>query len=639
MVLEKVQLESRKVFSVNYRKAGIEERRSDRKLLSNGSISGDSFFVKRQKLIRELPPHPKRILLPIIENQFVFLGGVVLSLTHKAMMSHFGKCMIDFVILRSFFGIGLVFYLIFEIYDIKEKMNALAATKASMRDFSSLDSSLTGGNFLCSLSNSSKVSLLIWTLISSMFAISQPLVDKFFPIQMISLSQPFAPLTSLIVFSVLTYKLNKDCAEGGAAKGKAIYARLGACSSQSCASSKSGTSCAALESSRITERIKLEAEGLFQRSRMIADNKTSHRNVLVIALIFLSLFSATPIKGVMAYLEKATLGFLVCGVVPILILPALHDVFFHLICNKILRELMADQIESDPQHSLDFTRISQIVDLKRKLCNVYIHLFMVLGQVFIVLPVCFGIKTLFYMRFSQLASAGGNGVSSLSFVGSIIESLFDVDKKELASILFSVISMLGVYQRCKINNVETFGLTGLVAVQGFQTLLSTSLTSNWSTWIGNNFVGLFLSILSIIILKIQDITGTARIFYLYARWILYFNNEVASCGKEGNSLGCEDVKSCKSNNIRIIGGTIDLNPSTSDPDVGDSMPYVAGETLVDDEVSLKSDAESENKANMTCSVGSSRSSSKATHHKGEKADKRNYIETPIMSAKVVVLQS
>lgn len=637
MVLEKVQLESRKVFSVNYRKVGIEERRNDRKLLKNGSINGDSFFVKRQKLIRELPPHPKRILLPIIENQFVFLGGVVLSLTHKAMMTHFGKSMIDFVILRSLFGIGLLLYLLFEIYDIKAKISMLVTTKRLMRDLTSLDSSMSGGNFLINLSKNSKLLLFIWMFISSIFTISQPLVDKFFPIQMISLSQPFAPVTSLIIFSLLTYKINEGYMGGAATKDKTVYTRLDTCSSQSCGSNNIGYSGTALESTKITERIKLEAEKLFQRSRMIADNKASSRNILVIVLIFASLFLATPIRGVMIYLEKTTLSFLICGIIPILILPSLHDVFFHLICNKILRELMADQIESSPQHNLDFTRIRPIDDLKRKLCNVYIHLFMVLGQILIVLPVCFGIKAVIYMRFFQLIPASGDDISNLSFIGSIVESLFDIDKKELVSILFSVISMLGIYQRCKINNVETFGLTGLMAVQGFQTLLSTSLKSSWSIWISNNFVGLTLSIMSIVILKIQDIVGTAKILYLYARWILYFNNEVVAGGKGGNNYECENVKSYKSN-IRIIGGTIDINPNTSGSG-NSNMPHVADETLMDDEVSLKSDTESENKAKVAFLVGNSKSNGIITPYNYIKTSKNNYIETPIMSAKVVVLQN
>ncbi|OII72009.1 uncharacterized protein cubi_01342 [Cryptosporidium ubiquitum] len=653
VVLEKIQLESRKVFSVNNRRAAIEERKNDRKLLNNGLINGNSFFVKRQKLLDELPPHPRKVLLPIIENQFVFLGGVVLSLIHKAMMSNFRKSMVDFIILRSLFGNGLLIFLLFEIHYLKGRINVLA-TKRSTRDVSSLDSSINNvSNLFINLSRKSKVSLIIWMFISSILTISQPLVDKFFPIQIISLSQPFAPLISLLIFFIFTYKINKQYYFTKACKDKMIYTKLNVCDNNQPDVSINISNSSAFESNKITENINLETEKLFQRSRMIADNKISYQNLLIIFLSFISLFSVTPIKGMTIYFKKTTLSFLFCGLIPTLILPCLHDVIFHLICNRILRELMADKIESNPKYNINFTRISPIDDLKRKLCNVYIHLFMTLGQILIVLPVCIGIKAIFYMKLSKLTLTSGN-VSNLSLFGSIFESIFDIGIKEIAIILFSVVSMLGIYQRCKTNNVETFGLTGLMSVQGFQTLLSTSLKSSWSNWLNNNLTGLILSILSIVILKFQDIIGTLKIFYLYSKWILYFNTEVMNI-KDERIYEYENTKLYKSK-IRIIGGSFDVKSNTSDSHL-DNKSHNANQTLIDDEVSLKSDSESENikssiydnDVNKKTSIenikttfsGNMKKNNKITHN--NKADLKtstnNFVETPIMSAKVVVLQN
>lgn len=643
VVLERIQLESRKVFSVNNRKAAIEERKNDRKLLNNELINENSFFVKRQKLLNELPPHPKKVLLPIIENQFVFLGGVVLSLIHKAMMSDFRKSMVDFIILRSLFGSGLLVFLLFEIHYLKKKINILTA-KRSTRDLGSFDSSINNSNnIFINLSKKSKLSLIIWMFISSILTISQPLIDKFFPIQVISLSQPFAPLISLVIFFIFTYKINK---EYYFTKDKTIYTKLSICDNNQSDVSVNIANSSALEINRITENINLETEKLFQRSRMIADNKISYRNLLIIFLSFISLFSVTPIKGMIIYFEKTTSSFLLCGLISILIVPCLHDVIFHLICNRILRELMADKIESNPQSNISFTRISLIDDMKRKLCNVYIHLFMTLGQILIVLPVCIGIKTIFYMKISQLISTNEN-VSNLSLFGSIFESIFDINSKEIATILFSVISMLGIYQRCKTNNVETFGLTGLMSVQGFQTLLSTSLRINWSTWLNNNLTGLILSISSIVILRFQDIIGTLKIFYLYSKWILYFNTEVNS--KDGRIYEYENIKSYKSN-IRIIGGSIDINPNISNSHLVDNKSHVANQTFIDDEVSLKSDVESENIKSSICDNNiennikttsiNMKKDNKIMYNKADlKTITYNFVETPIMSAKVVVLQN
>ncbi|KAJ1610221.1 transmembrane domain-containing protein [Cryptosporidium canis] len=647
IVLEKIQLESRKVFSVNNRKAVLDERKNDRKLFSNGSINENSFFVKRQKLISELPPHPKKILLPLIENQLTFLGGIVLSLTHKSMMTHFGKSMIDFVILRSIFGVGLLFYLFFEIYDIKEKMNMLVAAKRSMIDLNSLDSMNYGGSFFTHLSYNSKVSLFIWMFISSILTISQPLIDKFFPIQMISLSQPFAPLTSLIIFFLLTYKINKEYYFWESSNNKTAYSRLCCSNGQSNEPNKNKNSSSILEITQIIDSIKLEMEKLFQRSRMITDNQISFTNISIIILSFISLFSATPIKGVIAHLAKTTNSLLLCGMIPILILPALHDVLFHLVCNKILKELMTDQIVSNQQLNIDFTRISPINDLRRKLCNIYIHSFMTLGQVLIVLPVCLGIKVLFYNKFSSIDSTTENNEYSLSLIWHTIESMFNIEKKEFFAVIFSVVSMLGIYQRCKINNVETFGLTGLIVVQGFQTLLSTSIKSTWPVWIRNNFLGLILSISSILIMKIQDIIGTIKIFYLYTKWALYFNSEAVNYS-DVDICEYKHTKSYKSN-IRVIGGTIDIKQSASGPDINDNTTYFSNEALLYDEVSLKSDTESENNSSkyigynmnkLTNAIHSdnSKNNSIATNIISKKI-KNSYIEPPIMSAKVVVLQN
>ncbi|KAH8583183.1 uncharacterized protein ELE39_002881 [Cryptosporidium sp. chipmunk genotype I] len=654
IVLEKIQLESRKVFSVNNRKAAIEERRNDRKLLNNELMNGNSFFVKRQKLINELPPHPKKVLLPIVENQFIFLGGVVLSLIHKAMMSNFGKSMIDFIILRSLFANGLLIFLLFEIHYLKERINTLSTTKRSLRYFGSLDSSINNeNNFFINLSNKSKISLIIWMFISSIFTISQPLVDKFFPIQMISLSQPFTPLISLVIFFIFKYKSNKEYYFANSAKDKMFYTKLGICDNNRSDASTNNENPSALESTKITENIKLEAEKLFQRSRMIVDNKISYENLLIIFLSFSSLLSATPIKEMLIYFEKATFSFLLCGIIPTLILPCLHEVFFHIICNRVLRELFADKIEFNPQSKINFTRISPIDDLNRKLCNIYIHLFMTLGQIMIVLPVCIVIKAIFYTRFSRFASTSENA-SSLSLIGSILESLFDVDKMEIVAVIFSVVSMLGIYQRCKINNVESFGLAGLMSVQGFQTLLSTSLNNSWYTWLNNNFIGLILSISSILVLRFQDIIGTLKIFYLYAKWAIYFNAEVIT-GKDERAYEYESIKLHKSN-IRIIGGTIDINPNFSNSNYIDSKPRITNQTPMDDELSLKSDDEFESIKSSTYDNTQKMSSEykirtssfenvkndNKTMHSNKfylKSNSNNFIETPIMSAKVVVLQN
>ncbi|CUV05566.1 unnamed protein product [Cryptosporidium hominis] len=654
IVLEKIQLESRKVFSVNNRRAVIEERRNDRKLFNNELMNGNSFFVKRQKLINELPPHPKKVLLPIIENQFVFLGGVALSLIHKALMSNFGKSMIDFIILRSIFGNGLLIFLLFEIHYLKRRINMLSTTKRYLRDFGSLDSSTNNeSNIFASLSKKSKLSLIIWMFISSIFTISQPLVDKFFPIQIISLSQPFTPLISLIILFIFTYKSNKEHHFTKSAKDKMIYTKLGICYNGRSDTSTSVTNFSALESSKITENIKLEAEKLFQRSRMIADNQISYKNLLIIFLSFIALLSATPIKGMLIYFEKTTISFFLCGLIPTLILPCLHEVFFHIICNRILSELLADKIESNPQSNIVFTRISPIDDLNRKLCNIYIHLFMTLGQIMIVLPTCIGIKAIFYLKFSRLISTDGN-VSNLNLIGSILESLFDIGKTEIVTIIFSVVSMLGIYQRCKINNAETFGLAGLMSVQGFQTLLSTSLKSSWSTWLNNHLTGLIFSISSIAILRFQDIIGTLKIFYLYARWTLYFNTQVIA-GKDERAYEYENIKSYKSN-IRIIGGSIDINSNIANLHFVDSKPRLSNQTLMDDEVSLKSDSESENIKSLiedktqktsngynikTISLENKNHDSKTKHNNkfDLKSNSNYFIETPIMSAKVVVLQN
>ncbi|KAF7455941.1 putative integral membrane protein [Cryptosporidium felis] len=638
IVLEKIQFESRRVFSTNNRKMGIEERANNGKNMHNALFKSNSFFEKRARLINELPPHPRKVILPVIENQIIFLGGVALSLLHKDIVGNFKKNMIDFMILRSFFGIGILFFLLFEVYTLKLRIKMMNSDKtdSEKRNNLSYTSNVNKKGTFLSLSRKSKITLLLWMIISSIVTISQPLINLFFPRQIVSLSQPFIPLLTLTMFFLLTYRANKKITFESFVSDK-----IG---NKSDFQEKNDLSDGITETInyKIVEQINIEAEKLSQRSRIIASYNISLQNVLVIFLAFFSLYFATPVKGIIIYLKDAiSLYTILSGLILTLIIPCLHDILFHFVCNIILKELLVNRIDFNPDNNWIYSKNSRIDDLKRKLCNVYIHIFMTLGQIFIVLPACLGIKAIFYSKFVQIFSNNNNIDSSTLWL--VINSIFDIDKKDLMTIVFSAVSMLGIYQRCKITNAESFGVTGLITVQGFQTLLSTSIKRNLSIWLNDNFFSLLISFTSLFILKIQDVIGTIKILCLYFKWILYFRKEMH---EKVNYISEQDYIKYYKSNIRVIGGSFGMESSVT-ASLLKTNKSVIDNSFIEDDVSLKSDNENEHARIRGQKKAESLYINKKKLTKGAVEESRDYIGlgsndfvgTPIMSAKVVLLQN
>ncbi|KAH8742018.1 hypothetical protein FG386_002393 [Cryptosporidium ryanae] len=579
VVLEKIHLESRKVFSTNNRRINIEERKNELRPIKETHLKRYSFYDRRNKLFCEIPPHPKKILIPIFENQMIFVSGVILTLLHKDVISNTKKNMIDFIIIRSLFCIFVLLFQLLELYILKRRV----------RNYSTeMDLTHNGLEKMFNLSTKSKKLLFLWMLISGIITVSQPVTEMLINIKTISSFQLFTPLITVLIFLVLTSKFNKE-------KKVKILKK------------NTFNEIFSADKSEIGKLINNEIENHNIITRNITDNYITKRQLLVVFLIFTSLLIANPDKIVVNIYSGNNISFIKIGTLIALILPCLHDIVFHLVCIKITDEFQLNT--NDKNYTFK--------DIERRICNVYIHIFMTLGQIFIVFPICLLIRFLLYRIFDGEINAGKN--ESLYFVlETILASIFHISNKEALAIIFSAISMIGIYNRYKINNAETYGIVGLVTIQGFQTLLSTSMRHNIPLWIGSNIISLIISVLSIFILKLHEMDIIFKITLLYNRWFVIYKTEPIDSREYVSE---EDYKKYYKTNIRIIGGSFDLN-SKNNSNLMDNV----SENGLETENLLKSKHFDDN----------------TFFSKQLNVEKiltnKNYMNTPVNSAKVLLLQ-
>ncbi|KAH7647297.1 hypothetical protein FG379_002964 [Cryptosporidium bovis] len=577
IVLEKIQLESRKVFSVNNRRAGIEERKNDSKLTKEIPLKRYSFYDRRNNLFCEIPPHPKKILIPIFENQIIFISGVVLTLLHKDIMNNIQKNMVDFIIIRSIFCIFVLFFQLFELYILKKRVK---------NDLRENDMIYNNPEKVVNVSAKNKKLLLLWMLISGVITVSQPITEMFISIETISSFQLFTPVISVLLFLILTFKFNME--QKAKTPKKIDFNDI-----------------FDADKSEIGKLINNEIDNHNFVTRNITDNKITMRQLLVVFLIFSSLLIATPDKLILNFYNGNKIGIIHLGMLIALILPCLHDILFHLICRKIINEFQLNN-----NHNYVFK------DTERRICNVHIHIFMTLGQILIALPSCLLLRTLIHQTLGELDF---NGKFNLYLaIKTMFGSIFNINNKELLAIIFSAISMIGIYNRYKINNAETYGIVGLVTIQGFQTLLSTSMRHDVPLWLSNNIFSLIMSISSILVLKLQEIDIIFKIVLLYNRWFVIYKTDLSN---NCEYISEDDYKKYYKTNIRIIGGSVNLNQRNSTSStVTDEENEFETEDLLDNE-------HCDNNTTFSKGINFERISTNM-----------NLMNTPVNSAKVFLLQ-
>ncbi|EEA08011.1 uncharacterized protein CMU_031520 [Cryptosporidium muris RN66] len=585
VVLQKMQLEAKRLFTFDKRKNYNEERKSDLKYFKHKNSLRMSECQFKQHII--FPPHPKKVILPIIENNIMLLAGIGLSLLNTDIVS-INKNLLDIISLRSFTSIIIIPFILLEIYLLKSEITGY------------LVGSYSYSRLLCD--NSKIIKLLIfWMSISSIAFILQVFMESLIQKEFIFLCQPFLPLSTLFILLIIVFLLREK-----------EYTKI---SSQNITNELKQPN----EEYNVLDKINMEILNLrndYKTTHLV--NPVSFQQFTSLILCFLATFMLTPIHAILEILLENKLSkSTYLSMIPLLIIPVIHDILFHLMCNKIYKEIF--QFYND---NVRLTNEVKSVDLSKKLCHAYIHLFMTFGQVLIVFP-CF---ILFRIL---LQNNIGVNINNLFLV---ISSTFDLGIKETTAIIFSTIAIIGFYQRCKINTTEAYGIFGLVSMKTLQMVLEICIRSENIT-ISRILLSLSIVIFSVGLLRIQYIVSFFKIIYFYFKWFLDNNKVKGDISYQRiifrNQI-CDQSK-------------VNQSSSTFTRSVASTFKNYENCTIAED-IPLFSDEDSKLKSENLLEYNSfnlnNLKSKKAIAYDKEKEylnDEKVHLEVPKMAAKIVIL--
>ncbi|OII76750.1 hypothetical protein cand_027710 [Cryptosporidium andersoni] len=587
VVLQKMQLEAKRLFTFDKRKNYNEERKSDLKCFKHKNSLRMSEYQFKQHII--FPPHPKKVILPIIENNIMLLAGIGLSLLNTDTVS-INKNLLDIILLRSFISIIIIPFILLEIYLLKSEITVY------------LVGSYSYSRLLCD--NSKIIKLLIfWMSISSITFILQVFMESLIQKEFISLCQPFLPLSTLFILLIIVFLL----------RGKEDTK----ISNQNITNELKQPN----EEYNMLDKINMEILNLrsdYKTNYLV--NPVSFQQFTSLILCFLATFMLTPIHAILEILLENKLSkSTYLSMIPLLIIPVIHDILFHLICNKIYKEIL--QFYND---NVRLTNEIKSVDLSRKLCHAYIHLFMTFGQVLIVFP-CF-------ILFGILLQNNDNIGTNTNNLFSAISSTFDLDIKETTVIIFSTIAIIGFYQRCKINTTEAYGIFGLVSMKTLQMVLEICIRSDNIT-ISRTLLSLSVVIFSVGLLRIQYIVSFFKIIYFYFKWFLD-NNKVR---------GDISYQQVIFRNQIYDQSKVNQSSSTVTGSVASTSRNFENYTIAED-IPLFSDEDSKLKSENllkynSCNLNNLKSKEAIIYNKEKEDlnDEKVHLEVPKMAAKIVIL--
>ncbi|KAL7067377.1 hypothetical protein ACR3K2_21520 [Cryptosporidium serpentis] len=592
VVLQKMQLEAKRLFTFDKRKNYSEERKSDLKYFKQRNPLRIPECQFKQHII--FPPHPKKVILPIIENNILLLAGIGLSLLNIDTVSSINRNLLDIILLRSLTSIIVIPFIILEIYLLKSETAGY------------LVSSYSYSRLLCENSRAIKL-LIFWMSISSIAFILQAFMESLIQKELIFLCQPFVPLSTLFILLIIVFSFRGK--EDTKIFNQNIINKLKQPNGEY----------------NMLDKINVEILNLrsdYKTNHLI--NPVSFQQFTSLILCFLAIFMLTPIQAILEILlEKKLSKSTYLSMIPLLIIPVTHDILFHLISNKIYKEIL--------QFYNDNTRLTnkiKSVDLSRKLCHAYIHLFMTFGQVLIVFPCLILFRIL--LQNNDNIRANTNSLFSV-----LISSTFDLDVKEITAIIFSTIAIVGFYQRCKINTTEAHGIFGLVSMKTLQIILEICIKNDNIT-INRTLLSLSVVIFSVGLLRIQYIVSFFKIIYFYFKWFLDNNKNNKVRGNIsyqqvifGNQI-CDQSK-------------VNQSSSTVAESAASTFRNFENCTIAED-IPLFSDEDSKLKSEnllecSSCDLNNLRNE-KAIICNEEKVylnDEKVHLEVPKMAAKIVIL--